>query len=310
MAMIVQNYVGCDVSKQTLDFFDEASGRYQHIANQADAITAYVAGLRPGQDFVVMEATGVHDRLLRHALAKAGIAFSRHNPAHTHHYAKSATQRAKTDRLDARMLSDYGRRYQPAPEAAPCEKAEHLQSLARHRDRLVEIRAELKRYLSDAFDEDVVTDTETLIAVFDTRIGALERRIVKAIREAEDTARDYSLMVSVPGVSTITALSLLAHMPELGRRSPKSIAALAGLAPFDHESGKLRRRAKISGGRSRVRRALYMAALSAIRANDRFKAFYRALAARSGSKKLAIIAVARKLLLTLNAIIRDKTAFA
>jgi len=143
--MIVQNYVGCDISKQRLDFFDEASGRCQRIANQGDAIEAYVAGLCADRDFVVMEATGIHDRLLRHALAKAGVASSRHNPAHTHHYAKSTTQRAKTDRLDARMLSDYGRRYQPAPEPAPCEKGEHLQSLARHRDHLVEIRAKLKK---------------------------------------------------------------------------------------------------------------------------------------------------------------------
>ncbi|MDX8496677.1 transposase, partial [Mesorhizobium sp. VK22B] len=120
--MIVQNYVGCDISKQWVDFFDETSGRFRQIDNQADAIAAYVAGPCPGRDFVVMEATGVHDRLLRHALAKAGIAFSRHNPAHTHHYAKSTRRRAKTDRLDARMLSDYGRRYQPEAEPAPCEQ--------------------------------------------------------------------------------------------------------------------------------------------------------------------------------------------
>lgn len=308
--MIVHNYVGCDISKDRLDFFDEASRCFQRVANQPDAIAAHVAGLCAGRDFVVMEATGVHDRLLRHALAKAGIAFSRHNPAHTHHYAKSTTQRAKTDRLDARMLSSYGRRYQPEAEPMPCEKGEHLQSLARHRDRLVEARAKFKKHLGEAFDEDVITDIKELIADFDTRIDALESRITKAIRQAEDTALAYALMISVPGVSTITALSLLAHMPELGQRSPKSIAALAGLAPFDNESGKLKHRSKISGGRSRVRRALYMAALGAIRANDRFKAFYTALAARSGSKKLAIVAVARKLLVTLNAIIRDKTAFA
>ena len=308
--MIVHNYVGCDISKDRLDFFDEASRCFQRVANQPDAIAAHVAGLCAGRDFVVMEATGVHDRLLRHALAKAGIAFSRHNPAHTHHYAKSTTQRAKTDRLDARMLSSYGRRYQPEAEPMPCEKGEHLQSLARHRDRLVEARAKFKKHLGEAFDEDVITDIKELLADFDTRIDALESRITKAIRQAEDTALAYALMISVPGVSTITALSLLAHMPELGQRSPKSIAALAGLAPFDNESGKLKHRSKISGGRSRVRRALYMAALGAIRANDRFKAFYTALAARSGSKKLAIVAVARKLLVTLNAIIRDKTAFA
>lgn len=310
MDMIEQNYVGCDISKQWLDFFDEASSRYQRIDNRADAIAAYVAGLHPGRDFVVMEATGVHDRLLRHALARAGVAFSRHNPAHTHHYAKSTRRRAKTDRLDARMLSGYGRRYQPAAEPAPREEGERLQSLASHRDHLVEMRAGLKKRLHEAFEETVVADLEDMIADFDTRIDALESRIANVIGQTEDMARDHALMVSVPGVAKITALCLLAQMPELGQRSPKSIAALAGLAPFDNSSGKLIRRSQIQGGRSRVRRALYMAALGAIRACQRFTAFYNALAARSGSKKLAIIAVARKLLVVLNAIIRDKKAFA
>lgn len=308
--MIAQNYVGCDISKQWLDLFDEASGRCQRIDNQVDAIDAYVARLQPDQDFVVMEATGVHDRLLRHALAKAGVPFSRHNPAHTHHYAKSTRRRAKTDPLDARMLSGYGRRYHPDAEPAPREENERLQSLARHRDHLVDMRAALKKHLAEAFDEIVIADLEETIADFDTRIHALESRIADVIRQAEDTARDHALMVSVPGVSKITALSLLAHLPELGQRSPKSIAALAGLAPFDNKSGKLSRKSQIQGGRSRVRRALYMAALTAIRTCQRFKAFYSDLAARSGSKKLAIIAVARKLLVVLNAIIRDKTAFA
>jgi transposase len=306
----MQNYVGCDISKQWLDFFDEASGHCRRIDNQADAIAAYVAGLHPDRDFVVMEATGVHDRLLRHALAKAGVAFSRHNPAHTHHYAKSTRRRAKTDRLDARMLSDYGRRYHPEAEPAPREEVEQLQSLAHHRDHLVDMRATLKKHLSEAFDTIIITSLEDMIADLDARIKALEGRIAKIIRQAEDTARDYTLMVSVPGVSKVGALSLLAYLPELGQRSPKSIAALAGLAPFDNKSGKLQRRSQIQGGRSRVRRALYMAALSAIRVCDRFKAFYTDLAVRSGSKKLAIIAVARKLLVVLNAIIRDKTAFA
>lgn len=308
--MIAQNYVGCDISKQWLDFFDEASGRCQRIDNQLDAIDAYVARLQPDQDFVVMEATGVHDRLLRHALAKAGVPFSRHNPAHTHHYAKSTRRRAKTDPLDARMLSGYGRRYHPDAEPAPREENERLQSLARHRDQLVDMRARLKKLLGEAFDETVVADLADMIADFDTRIHALESRIADVIRQAEDTARDYTLMVSVPGVSKVGALSLLAHLPELGKRSPKSIAALAGLAPFDNKSGKLSRKSQIQGGRSRVRRALYMAALTAIRTCQRFKAFYSDLADRSGSKKLAIIAVARKLLVVLNAIIRDKTAFA
>ncbi|MDX8443960.1 IS110 family transposase, partial [Mesorhizobium australafricanum] len=263
--MIAQNYVGCDISKQWLDFFDETSGRLRRIDNQADAIAAYVAGLDPSRDFVVMEATGVHDRLLRHALAKAGVPFSRHNPAHTHHYAKSTRRRAKTDPLDARMLSDYGRRYHPEAEPAPSEEVERLQSLAGHRDHLVNMRATAKKHLAEAFDEIVIADLEETIAYFDTRIKALESLIAEVIRQNQDTARDHALMVSVPGVSKVGALSLLALLPELGQRSPKAIAALAGLAPFDNKSGKLNRRSQIQGGRSRVRRALYMAALTAIR---------------------------------------------
>lgn len=310
MAMIAQNYIGCDVSKDTLDLFDESSRRHRRIANEAAAIAAYVAGLEPACDFVVMEATGVHDRLLRHALGEAGVAFSRHNPQHTHYYAKSAGQQAKTDRLDARMLSGYGRRHQPAAAPAPCRKGERLQSLARRRDQLVETRAKEKMALSQAFDDDVAADIAGSIAALDQRIKAIEALIKAAIHDSQQAARDYHLLVSAPGVSTVTALTLIAHMPELGQRSPKSIAALAGVAPINQDSGRKTGRRPIKGGRSRVRRALYMAALGAIRACARFRDAYQAIAARSGSKKLAIIAIARKLLVALNAMIRDQKAFA
>lgn len=310
MGMIAEHYIGCDISKQALDFFDGKSARHCRIANRAEAISAYVAGLDPARDFVVMEATGVHDRLLRHALGRAGIAFSRHNPARTHHYARSGTERAKTDRLDARMLADYGRRHRPAAAPVPCAETERLQALARHRDHLVEVRARWKRHLGEAFEAEIADDIEGLIGNLDARIEAIEGRIAEAVRKAEKASTCCALMISAPGVAAVTAFTLLAHMPELGTRSPKAIAALAGLAPFDHASGKHRRRSRIRGGRSHVRRALYMAALGAIRACARFKTFYTALAARAGSKKLALIAVARKLLVSLNAMIRDQKAFA
>lgn len=310
MDMIMQNYIGCDVSKATLDFFDEASGRFRRIANEAEAIAAYAAALDAGRDFVVLEATGIYDRELRHALAKAGVAFARLNPAHSHHDAKARGTRAKTDRLDARLLSGYGRRHQPAADPAPCEKVERLQSLARRRDQLVELKARQKVHLSEAFDVDVATDIAELIAHLDTRIKKVEALIQAAIRDAGKAAADYNLMVTAPGVAVVTALTLIAHMPEIGHRSPKAIAALAGLAPIDHESGKRKRKSQIRGGRSRVRRALYMAALGAIKASQRFRSAYTAIATRSGSKKLALIAVARKLLVALNAMIRDRKTYA
>jgi transposase len=308
--MIGQNWIGCDVSKETLDFFDAGQGRHCRIANEVDAITAFVGRLRAGVDFVVMEATGTYDRLLRHALADAGVAFSRHNPEQTHHFSRSAARRAKTDRLDAVMLADYGRLHRPAADPVPDRKRERLQALARRRDQLVEIRAKQKKHLAEAFDDDVAADIEALIAQLDERIRALEAIIRTAIDEAGRSAEDYALMTSAPGVAQVTALTLLAHMPELGQRSPKAIAALAGLAPIDNASGKHRRRSTIAAGRARVRRALYMAALASIKARSRFKATYDAIAARSGSRKVAIIAVARKLIVALNAMIRDRKRFA
>lgn len=308
--MIEQNYVGCDISKRTLDFHDEASGRHVRIANERAAIDAHVASLSGGRDFIVMEATGVYDRPLRHALATAGIAFSRHNPMHTHHYAKAGPRRAKTDRLDARMLADYGRRYRPAPEPAPCAERERLQALVRRRDQLVDVRADQKKHRQEAFDADVKADIADLIAMLEARIKAIEALIEEVTDADPAIAADYDILVSAPGVSTVTATVLVALMPELGARSPKAVAALAGVAPFANESGQKTYRSRIRGGRPRVRRALYMAALGAIRTCPRFTSAYTSIAARSGSKKLAIIAVARKLLVSLNAMIRDRKHFA
>lgn len=309
MTSIDQNYIGCDVSKARLDFFDPARGRHCRIANEAEAMAAFVAGLRPGVDFIVMEATGSYDRLLRLALSAGAIAFSRHNPQHTHHFSRSAGRRAKTDRLDAVMLAEYGRLHTPAADAAPDAEVERLQALARRRDQLVDIRARERKHLAEAFDTDVRADIAALVAVLDARIAVLETAIGNAIRQSRGLAQDYAILISAPGVATVTAVTLIAHMPELGRRSPKTIAALAGLAPIANESGKRTRRSAIAGGRARVRRALYMAALGAIRAASRFKAAYDEIAARAGSKKLAIIAIARKLLVALNAMMRDQKQF-
>ncbi len=308
--MIQHNYVGCDVAKDMLDIFDPRTGRFQRIVNTTLAITSFVEGLDRTRDFVVFEATGVHDRLLRHALAVAGIAYSRRNPVQTRRFAQARGLLAKTDRVDARMLAEYGSRFTPPPDPHPCPSRERIAALARRRDQLVEIRAREAKHLSEAFDAAVIADIEYLQAALTQRIKQLETLIKQAIAEADAaTVATYKVLRSAPGVGKVTALTLIAHMPELGRSSPKTIASLAGLAPLNNDSGKRNGRRAIRGGRSRVRRALYMAALSAIR-SIRFKGFYEALAARSASKKLALIAVARKLLTSLNAMVRDGKAFA
>jgi transposase len=310
MVMIPQNYVGCDVSKDTLDFFDPQSGRLRQIGNHPKAIGSFVAGLDGGSDFVVMEATGVHDRLLRHALAEAGIGFARRNPMQMRRFAQADGQRAKTDKIDARVLSRFGERYRPQADALPSRERERIAALSRRRDQLVEMRARQKRHLGEAFEGDIVADIKGVIDELSARIDALEKAIAKAVKDADsDTARDFDILVSAPGVSRITAAALIAHLPELGRRSPKTIASLAGLAPFNNDSGKRTGRRAIAGGRTRVRRALYMASLAAKASCPRLAAFYERIVARSGFRKLAIVAVARKLLTILNAMLRDQVRF-
>jgi transposase len=307
--MIAHNFIGCDVAKAALDLYDPSTGKLHRLANRDEAIAGFVAGLEPTRDFVVLEATGHHDRLLRHRLAAAGIGFARLNPVMVRRFAEARGRLAKTDRLDARILSDFGKTLQPAADRPPCPQRERLCALARRRDQLVELRAREWRHLSDTFDPAIRADIEAAVKDLGRRIEAVEAAIQKQINETGGMAERARQVMSAPGVGAITALILLAHMPELGTLSPKQAASLAGLAPINRDSGQRRGKRSIRGGRPRVRRALYMAALGAIKKAPRFRTFYEALAARSGSRKLAIIAVARKLITILNAMIRDNKQY-
>jgi transposase len=292
-----------------LDIFDPSTGRLSRLANEPAALAAFAAGLDKATSFVVFEASGSHDRLLRHALWHAGIAFARLNPMRVRRFAQARGRLAKTDTLDARTLSELGAMFEPPPDRPPCPERERLVALVRRRDQLVETRAVERRHLSDAFDATVIADIEEAIAGLDLRIASLEAIIDRQLQANVDLASQAERLASAPGVGAVTASILIAHIPELGQTSPKAIASLAGLAPFNNDSGNRRGKRTIRGGRPRVRRALYMAALGAIRASARFREFYTAIAIRSGSKKIAIIAVARKLLTILNAMQRDKKAF-
>jgi transposase len=307
---IHQNYIGCDIAKAMLDVFDPRTGKLMRMKNECAALQAFAATLEPAASFVVLEATGHHDRLLRHALGDAGIGFARINPMVARRFAEARGRLAKTDRLDARTLSELGAMFKPSSDPAPCPQRERLAAFARRRDQLVDMRARERRHLSEAFDPAIIADIKALIADLDNRIATLEADIARQLKTVPDLAQQAARLISAPGVGPVTALTLIAHMPELGHTSPKAIASLAGLAPFNNDSGSRRGRRTIRGGRPRVRRALYMAALGAIRANTRFNAFYAAIAQRSGSKKAAIIATARKLLTVLNAMQRDTKAFA
>jgi transposase len=301
--------VGIDVSKHTLDIFDDAVGKPDRIANAPQPITKQVARWRCGNVFVVFEATGVYDRELAEALHRAGIRFARINPARARDFARACGRLAKTDAIDAHMLAGFARMMAPSCEPAPDPARNALSLLAKRRDQLVHMRAQEKNRRSETRDPAMIESIARLIDFLDREVKAIEARIKTLIKAEPTISDDARLIRSAPGIGPVACMQLIAQMPELGRVGPKQVAALAGLAPLNVDSGQYRGKRAIGGGRKRVRDALYMAALNAVRRDNSIKAFYQRLRTAGKPAKLALVAVARKLLTTLNAMLRDRNPY-
>jgi transposase len=302
--------VGIDVSKHTLDIFDDAVGKSERIVNAPQAITEQVARWRSGNVFVVFEATGVYDRELAKALHQAGVRFARINPARARDFARARGRLAKTDAIDANMLAGFARTMAPTSEQAPDPARNALAFLAKRRDQLVHMRAQEKNRRSEIRDPAMVESIVRLIDFLNGEVKAIEARIKTLIKAEPTISDDARLIRSAPGVGPVACMQLIAQMPELGHVGPKQVAALAGLAPLNVDSGLYRGKRAIGGGRKRVRDALYMAALNAVRRDGSLKVFYQKLRTAGKPAKLALIAVARKLLATLNAMLRDRKTYA
>jgi transposase len=301
--------LGIDISKLHLDVHDLRDGVTRRIANSAAAAAELAAALVGRDWLVVFEATGRYDTTLRTALTQAGVAHARVNPERARHFARATGRRAKTDAIDARMLAELGgslalRRAVPADPAR-----ERLSRLTRRRDQLVAMRKQERVRYSEEHDDELRTDLAQHLTWLDGQIARLDHAIVQAVRASAALERAEALLRSVPGIGPVTAAVLLGQLPELGHTSPKAIAALAGLAPYNNDSGAFCGKRSVRGGRKRVRQALYMAALSATRGASPFAAFNQRLRHAGKPPKLALIATARKLLTTLNAIARQQTPY-
>ncbi|EJL20243.1 transposase, partial [Caulobacter sp. AP07] len=301
--------VGIDVSKHHLDVFDAARGRGERLTNTAEAIAALVQRLAGPDRLTVFEATGDYDLLLRRALEAAGSPYVRVNPTRARDFARAAGFLAKTDAVDARMLAALGTALRPAPATPSHPARQRLAQLHKRRDQLVAMRKQERTRRAEASDPDLIDDLDDHLAWLDRTVARFDKDIAAFVAEQPALDQASRLIRSIPGVGPVTAATLLALVPELGLRSPKALAALAGLAPFNHDSGKLRGTRAIRGGRKRVRDALYMAAVAACRSQSRFKTSYKALRDAGKPPKLAFIAIARKLLITANAVIRDQQPF-
>jgi transposase len=307
--IISPGFVGIDVSKSTLDVFDAAIGRGERIANTSTPIAALAERWRSKEVFVVFEATGRYDQLLQRTLQAAGIGFARVNPQRARDFARAAGFLAKTDAVDAKMLALLAERMRPRAEAAVSPERERLRLLHRRRDQLVLTRQQERTRHSEAFDPEEREDIAKHVAWLSVAIKELDGRIRQLIASAPQLERICHQLRKAPGIGPVAATTLIALMPELGTRSPKTIAALAGLAPFNRDTGIERGKRTIGGGRKRVRDALYMAALAAVRSSAHFAKIYKAFVAAGKAKKLALIAIARKLIIALNAMIRDNAEF-
>lgn len=303
------SWIGIDVSKARLDVYDTDARSPGVLTNSAEALLVACAAWAERGVGVAFEATGRYDLALRCALRAAGVPFQRLEPARVRAFAKALGRRAKTDPVDARVIATMASSVQADEQAGHDPQREQLSALARRRDQLVAMRAQENTRKSEAAPGDPIDSYRRLIAGLTAEIATYDRLIAEQIARSDRLRRLERQLRSLPGIGTVTATVLIALLPELGSRSCKRIAALVGLAPFNCDSGLHRGSRHIAGGRSRVRRALYMAALVATRREGPFAAFYRRLLKAGKPAKAAIIAVARKMLLTLNAMVRDDVLF-
>ena len=311
---MARNCIGVDLAKDFLEVCVPVRGR-SRVANRPKAVARWVAGLGE-TDFVVYEATSGCDRPLRVALAEAGRAGARVNPLHAWHYARSRN-RAKTDRLDAALLADYGRERQPAPDPAPDPALdparEALRALVGRRDQLRRMEVQEKNRLSGCLGEGapalVVRDVRAGLARLARSLARIEAAIRDEVAGDATLARDAGLLRSIPNIGPVTAVTLLAWLAELGHTSRRAAASLAGVAPRARDSGKHRGRRFLGDGRRQVRRALYMAALSELRHPGFLADFVRRKKEAGKPGKVILMAVARRLLVVANAVLRTGEPF-
>lgn len=298
--------VGIDVSKDRLDVAVRPSGEAFAVERNAaglDRLTERLRMLSP--HLVALEATGGFETVAAAALAAAALPVVVVNPAQIRAFAKAIGQRAKTDPIDAAVIAHFAEATRPVPRPLPDEATQQLADLVARRRQIIEMMgAERQREKRTAMPR-LRKSIRRVIGMLEKELAGLDIDIDDAVRGSPAWREKEDLLASVPGIGMIIARTLIAELPELGTLNRKQVAALAGLAPFTRQSGQWRGRSFIGGGRSGVRTALFMAALVAVRHNPVLHAFFERLRAAGKPKMVALIAVARKLLTVLNAMVRD-----
>lgn len=299
-------FVGIDVSKARVDVHVRPDGTAFWSATDTEGLAELVRRLTPLRPtLVVLEASGGYEGVIAATLAEAGLPVAIVNPRQVRKFAGAIGRLAKTDAIDAAVIAHFAQAVRPTARPLPDDLSVRLAELmARRRQLVVMINAEKQR-LAKARDRIAQRSFKALLKSLEAERARIDRAIDKLIEASPLWCAQQDLLTSVPGIGAVVARTLIAELPELGRVDRHQIAALAGVAPINRDSGRYRGKRKIQGGRVEVRAPLYMACLVAIRHNPTLKAFYRRLRDAGKPARLALVAAMRKLLTILNAMLRD-----
>ena len=303
-------FVGIDVSKDHLDVHAVPSGESFRVDNTPQGVDELIGRLRSLEpSLVVLEASGKLETACAASVDNAGFHIAVVNPRHVRDFARASGRLAKTDTLDAKVIAHFAQAMKPEVRPLPTEEERQFDELLARRRQIVGMLTAEKNRLKITFTRKVRRRIKAHIRWLEQELGDADQGLAEAVQASPLWQASEAILRSVPGVGEVTARTLIAELPELGRLSRKQIASLVGVAPMNRDSGLMRGRRTVWGGRQAVRNVLYMAALAAIRCNPQLRAFYQRLVAAGKPKKVALAATMRKLIITLNAILMRGTVW-
>jgi transposase len=306
--MIVEKFVGIDVSKSTLDVCIEPAVQTLHVAYDETGISQIAVRLKEvSPTLIVMEATGGLEVRIATELASFGLPVAVINPRQARDFAKATGQLAKTDRVDAAVLAAFAKAIRPQVRPLKDEDARALDDMVSRRRQLINMRVQETLRLSTAASKPLQKSLTKHITWLDKQITEMDSDLTKRLRNSDVWRTKDDLLRGIPGVGAVTTLTMLARCPELGTLNRREIAALTGVAPLANDSGRHRGKRFIWGGRADVRAVLYMAAISAMRCNNTIKAIAEHLKKSGKPPKVVIVACMRKLLIIMNSMLKNNT---
>lgn len=299
-------FVGVDVSKAKLDVYRPDTNEVVQISNSEDAITELCQQLqkKKRQVMVVMEGTGGYEYLLVKSLASHKLDAAVINPRRVRNFAKGIGLDAKTDPIDAKVISRYAEVVVPKPMATKSDHELKHSALVSRRNQLLELISQENNRLKQCWDDDAKQSIRDVLEVLKNQLKSIDSQLAKMLKADKANQRTIEILHSVKGVGPVMVSTLLAELPELGKLNRGEIAKLVGVAPINRDSGNKSGKRFIGGGRGQVRRVLYMASVVAIRHNPAIKAFYVHLKSQGKQSKVAIVACMRKLITILNLLVK------